>query len=397
MRSSSLLRRSTGSGLVLALAASLFVAVPAMAATPGDTTFSLPVNNVEFWQPTPDGSRIVFSSYGDSAIFIIDTTTNMVSPVDDPFTLINGPAGVAISPDGLTAYVANFDAASILIIDIPTGTVTGEIVDSQFLAPWAVAINSAGDRLYVQEDNAGLFYMIDLGTNLVTSTVDVSAYGSSATHFVVRVFLSNDDALAYLEHSDGSIIVIDIANSSVADVFGSAGFDSSLGSCISLDGASLYQAQTTNLVIRRLSLETGLVLATNPSTPRSPADPVSPTNCTVSPDGKSVFFTDEPASGPGLVTEYDAETLALIAIHSFDDVDRTQQVMVFSACEGYVTGRSGTAQTLDFGCAAAPELAATGSPASPLLGSTLLAALLLVLGFGAVAVRARYRSARSSQ
>ena len=392
-----LVRHSALAASVLALATTIVVAVPAVAAAPGTESISFAIDDIDYWDATPDGSKIVMSSYDDSTILIIDTTTNTISTVADSTAVVNQPGGVAITPDGLTAYIANYTGASIIVFDLVSGTISDEISDPLVTTPWALAISPSGDRLYVQDYTPEVLIEIDTSTNAVTDSLTLSPSGSSATQDAWSVFVSPDGSQAFVEYDDGSVIVVDLASFTVADAFVPPALGSLSGGCVSPDGMTVYQADWQSLSFRSVSLETGAVLATNPSTPRSPADPSSGTYCTVSPDGQSVFLTDQRASGPGLVTEYDAQTLALIATHSFDAVDFTQHVMVYSACEAYVTGRNGNAQSFDLDCAAAPELAATGTDSAVTGFAALLAALLLGLGGLVLAVRRRYSALRSSQ
>ncbi|MDX2025182.1 YncE family protein [Microcella sp.] len=392
-----LARRSALVASAIALATTVVVAAPAIAAAPGTETITFTIDDIDYWAATPDGSKIVMSSYDESKILIIDTATNSISTAADPTSLLEGPGQIAITPDGLTAYVANYSRFTVAIVDITTGAITGEITDPAFSGPWALALNRAGDQLLMHDYNTEILYVIDIGTNAVIDSLDLSGAGTSATEDAWSVVVSPDGSKAFVVYDDGSIIVVDLTTLTVDDEFVPPALGYLPGSCVSPDGSTIYQADWESLSFRSVSLETGDVLATNPSTPRSPADPTSGTFCTVSPNGQSVFLTDQDASSPGVVTEYDAQTLALIATHSFDDVDLTQHVMVYSACEAYVTGRDGNAQTFDLDCAAAPELAATGTNSAVTGFAALLAALLLSLGGIALAVRRRYSAVRSNQ
>ncbi len=52
---------------------------------------------------------------------MIDTATNTVTAT---ITVGNGPRSVAITPDGALAYVTNFGADTVSVIDTATNTVT---------------------------------------------------------------------------------------------------------------------------------------------------------------------------------------------------------------------------------------------------------------------------------
>ena len=54
----------------------------------------------------------------DTAIFAVETV---------PITVVNDPSSLAITPDGTTVYVANFDANSVSVISTTTNAVTATI------------------------------------------------------------------------------------------------------------------------------------------------------------------------------------------------------------------------------------------------------------------------------
>ncbi len=393
MRSSSLLRRSTIAGVILALASTVFVATPATAAGPGAESISFTWANTSYWDASPDGTYIVMSGYDDNEVRIINTVANTTTIVDDPLNLVDGPGGVAISPDGLTAYVANYNSSAtqqVLVIDIATATVVDGITDPGFTRVLTVALSPSGDRLYLHDYIDNELYVVDPSTGLLIDTLVILPSGA----IVEQLHLSPDGSTLYAVYSDGSIDVIDLVSLTVSDSYTDVSLLEGNGSCMSPDGLSLYLPDQDATTFFRVSTATGAIVATNAVTEE---DLNSYSYCAVSPDGRSVYLSDMGSSAPGVINEYDAETLAFIAAYEFNAVDFTEQIMFFNACEAYVGGAQGNAQTFSIDCAAAPELAATGSPASPVLGSALLAALLLLLGFGAVAVRVRYRSARSSQ
>jgi DNA-binding beta-propeller fold protein YncE len=392
MRSSSLLRRSTIAGVILALASTVFVAAPATAAGPGAESISFTKENTDYWDATPDGTYIVMSGYDDAEVRIINTVANTLTIVDDPLNVVDGPGAVAISPDGLTAYVANYNSATqqVLVIDIATATIVDGFTDPEFTGLWAIALSPSGDRLYLHDYLDNELYVVDPSTGLLIDTVVILPAGDT----VWQLHVSPDGSTMYAVYLDGSIDVIDLVSLTVSDSYTDVSLLEGNGSCMSPDGLSLYLPDQDATTFYRVSTATGAIGATNAVTEE---DLNSYSYCAVSPDGRSVYLSDSRSAAPGIINEYDAETLAFVAAYEFDAVDFTEQIMFFNACEAYVVGREGNAQTFSIDCAAAPELAATGSPSSPVLGSALLAALLLLLGFGAVAVRSRYSSVRSSQ
>ena len=68
---------------------------------------------------TPDGSTLLVSCY-DSKVVWIDTNTDTITNTLSSSTFLG--AGIAVSPDGSTAYVTNYNDVSpnpsIVVIDM---------------------------------------------------------------------------------------------------------------------------------------------------------------------------------------------------------------------------------------------------------------------------------------
>jgi YVTN family beta-propeller protein len=86
---------------------------------------------------TPDGSRAYIANFAASTVSVIDTTTNQV--VGAPIAVGMTPMGIAITPNGSRAYVANFGSSNLSVIATQTNTVAGApiVVGTQ---PRSVAI-----------------------------------------------------------------------------------------------------------------------------------------------------------------------------------------------------------------------------------------------------------------
>ena len=104
---------------------------------------------------TPDGSTAVVTSFGpypdDSggAVTFINLANNQImNTLMMPFDVT--PNGLAISPDGTTAYVSNFTnpGPSILVINIPTQTITGTI-QNVVPYPLGLSLTPDGSQLWV--------------------------------------------------------------------------------------------------------------------------------------------------------------------------------------------------------------------------------------------------------
>jgi len=174
---------------------------------------------------TPDGTGIVFTNRGPlelvgvpstGSIAVLDRATNIVTTTiaDD-----SGPSGVAITPDGKKAYVAQGysvgEPGNLWVIDLTTGSVINKIkvTDSNLDS---VAITPDGRSVYVgnnnDEDNTvSTVTVISTATNAVTATIPVGqlAYAITFTPDGTQGFVVND--------LSGTVSVIDVSTATVSD------------------------------------------------------------------------------------------------------------------------------------------------------------------------------------
>ncbi len=104
---------------------------------------------------TPDGKYAYVANSGDGTVVRITTATMLVS---GPLPVGDGPAGVAITPDGKYAYVANSGDGTVSVIRTPTGLSGPGAIDSAAVVsapirvgntPVGVAITPDGKYVYV--------------------------------------------------------------------------------------------------------------------------------------------------------------------------------------------------------------------------------------------------------
>ena len=122
------------------------------------------------------------------------------------------PIGVAASPDGKHAYVANQSVpGSVSVINTATDRVTATIAVGS--DPYWVAVSPNGTRAYVTNLASSSVSVIDTATNQVTATIHVGAGVRP-----IGVAFSPDGTRAYITQSDypsftsgGSVSVIDTA------------------------------------------------------------------------------------------------------------------------------------------------------------------------------------------
>ena len=87
------------------------------------------------------------------------------------------PAGIALTPNNLFAYVANNNddeipnADSVSVLNLTNNTVLTTINDASFNQPYTVTINAAGTLAYVTNSNGATITIIDIATNTVTEVI----------------------------------------------------------------------------------------------------------------------------------------------------------------------------------------------------------------------------------
>jgi YVTN family beta-propeller protein len=150
---------------------------------------------------TPDGGFAYVnnaSSKNPGTLSVIDTALEQtVASVE----VARNPKRVAIAPDGLTAYVANFRSWNISVVDIPTNTfITGLRVSGRTVG---VAVHPNGQYAYVTNLD-GTVEIIDTSTNLLSSPIAVG-------HEPYAIALSRQGGTAYVANlGDDTVSIVDL-------------------------------------------------------------------------------------------------------------------------------------------------------------------------------------------
>ncbi|MFF9650553.1 Ig-like domain repeat protein [Streptomyces sp. NPDC014622] len=139
---------------------------------------------------------------GSNDVSVIDTSSNTVTTT---IAVGSVPFGVAITPDGLHAYVTNSGSNDVSVIDTSSNIVTTAVPVGSL--PLGVAIT--GTSAYVANNGDGTVSLINTGTNTVTATVSVGAapVGVAASPDGLHVYIANN--------SDNTVSVIATASNSV--------------------------------------------------------------------------------------------------------------------------------------------------------------------------------------
>lgn len=339
-------------------------ATPASAAVVGDTTAVFLSEDPEYSAVSPDRSAIIHTAYYTEQAYLIETATGDVTFVEDVDAIINGPGGVVYSPDGETAYIANYLSHNIVVVDIQSASVSGTIEAAEFTGPWVLGITPDGETLLVGDYADGDVHFYDLVTDEVSSSVPLSANALYDMH------VASDGSVAFAIDDSGLIDVLDLDAATISDTFDFPADVETYSTCVNSDMTTLYVPDRSAPRLYAVSLANGSLIASNIATEGTGNG--SNYDCVVSPDGSTVYVTNSGVGGTtvadltivvegGVVSAYDATTLGFIADYVFDGVAYTQQMNFYDDCNAYVVGFSGNAQAFD-DCATeeSASLASTG-------------------------------------
>jgi YVTN family beta-propeller protein len=226
-----------------------------------------------------------------SKVVFVDTATNQV--VGSPIAVDVNPRTIAITPDGLRAYVGNSAGNSVSVIDVPTRqTVGSPIPVGQH--PSGIAIAPDGLHAYVANSQTGenSVSVIDTRTNQTVGTP--IPVGTNPT----SIAITPDGARAYVGKVDGAVSVIDLrTNQTVGQPI--AVSTSVAGLAITPDGSRLYVTNNSADTVSVIDTATNQVVGSPIPTGNDP-EPVA-----ITPDGSRVIVG---GYLPGSVTIIDTAT-----------------------------------------------------------------------------------------
>ncbi len=144
---------------------------------------------------SPDGREAYVANAGDNTVSVIDTAKKTVVatiPVGDE------PQGVAFAPDGAAAYVTNVKDNTVSVIDTATRTQTTSIAVGRSPQSIAAAVTPHGPRAYVPNFDDDTVTVIDLTTHTSLPNplvVGEGPLGVAATSDGERVYVANFGAI----------------------------------------------------------------------------------------------------------------------------------------------------------------------------------------------------------
>jgi YVTN family beta-propeller protein len=216
---------------------------------------------------TPDGIQAYVKNCGNSTVSVINMVANRVqatvpigrrgdsgnAPSTMAITL--GYSTMAITPDGAQVYVANILNNTVSVISTAINRRIATVLVGEW--PEAVAITPDGTKVYVANGDSGSISVIDTAVNQVIATVSVGIYPTA-------VAITPDGTKVYVvNEGSGSISVIDITTNQVtATIWTGGDYTSSSRIAITPDGTKAYVANVTLGTFSVIDIATNQVVAT---------------------------------------------------------------------------------------------------------------------------------------
>jgi YVTN family beta-propeller protein len=276
---------------------------------------------------TPDGTSVYIADAVDNTVSQYDAAANGVITPKSPATVKAGqfPLEIAVNPDGKAAYAVNANDNTVSQYDIGPGGALSSTVPAKVAAgglPSGVAVSPNGKSVYVANCNGNTVsqYSVGAGDTLAPKTAATVAAGSCPR----GVAVSPDGKRAYVTDFKASTVSqYDIGADGALTPKTPATVPAGqfpIGIAVSPDSQSVYVADSVDGNIAQYAAAAGgLVL----KTPQTIGAGDNPTAVGVTPDGKNVYATDfhrahsgggvfqySGGSGPGTLSPLTPPTVA---------------------------------------------------------------------------------------
>ncbi|MEZ0076559.1 beta-propeller fold lactonase family protein [Planotetraspora sp. GP83] len=160
---------------------------------------------------SPDGTTLYVADQLADAFSVIDVATGSVTST----AVGHNPYGVTLSRDGATAYVTNQGDTTVSVVDVGQGGPGGPVVTATVQVgthPNKAVLDRSGERLYVAAADSDEVDVIDTVKNQMESRIDVRPHrGAEIGGNPVAVALSGDERMLYVANSgNNDVAVIDV-------------------------------------------------------------------------------------------------------------------------------------------------------------------------------------------
>jgi YVTN family beta-propeller protein len=179
------------------------------------------------------------------------------------------------------AYVANYQANSVSVINTNNNSVVTTITAGIGTNPWGVAVNQAGSAAYITNPNSNNVSVISTSTNTVTATISV---GTSPTGIA---FAPNGKTVYVVNSGSNSVSVINAGTKKVTATVSVQTYP--YGIAVLPNGTFIYVANFQSNSVSVISSLTNKVVATVPVGS-------GPTFLAVSPDGSTLYVPNNNAN-----------------------------------------------------------------------------------------------------
>jgi len=157
--------------------------------------------------PSPDGTRLYVAVVDPTAatadfIAVLDARSGVPTAQSIDMGAGAAPTGIAFSPDGKTAYVANRGVGTLSVIDAANDSISASV--SGFTAPTAVALSPDGARVFVTNSGNHTVSILEAANpGNPPATVSTVAAAMSA---LAGIAISPDGTHAYVSDAGANTI-----------------------------------------------------------------------------------------------------------------------------------------------------------------------------------------------
>jgi YVTN family beta-propeller protein len=226
----------------------------------------------------PDGHTAYVTNSNGDTVTPIDITASSFS-LGTPIKVGSGPAAIAIAPTGTTAYVSNFNSNTVTPIDLNTSPATAERPIRVGNGPWSIAVSPNGHWVVVSNSEGSSVSVINTATRHVTSLQVSSAPQAIA--------IAPNGLTAYV--ANGNVVTPIRLGSGTPSLGGAISVPNGpLGIAITPNGKMAYTANNDDTV-------TPINLATSPATPEaafSVGSVTQPDGIAIAPNGDTAFVAN---------------------------------------------------------------------------------------------------------
>ncbi len=165
------------------------------------------------------------TNYGADSISVVDLATNAaIGYIDNGGFDITNPVDVRHSPDGTKAYLLADYNNEMFVIDTSMNAIVSQVDSStfNFNAPNVVRFTLDGTKAYVTNEGGNNVSIIDVATDTITGYVNDP---DGTFNLPIHIAFSSDGTQAYVANYNGaSVSVIDIASDTVIGIIDNGSF-----------------------------------------------------------------------------------------------------------------------------------------------------------------------------